>query len=170
MFLVNTHGLLQIKNGITITNTFQKILETNCKLSKIWGDNGSEFYNRSINSWLEKNAIEMYSTHNEGKSVVAERSIRTLKNKIYKYMSSISQNAYIDKLDDIVNKNNNTYQSYIYIYIYDGKPSNYIDFIIEDTKEVHLRTSKYKNAFAKDDVPNWIFLWKRIAKNNLKRV
>ena len=59
----------------------------------------------------------MYSTHNEGKSVVAERSIRTLKNKIYKYMSSISQNAYIDKLDDIVNKNNNTYQSYIYIYI-----------------------------------------------------
>ena len=96
----------------------------------------------------------MYSTHNEGKSVVAERSIRTLKNKIYKYMSSISQNAYIDKLDDIVNKNNNTYQSYIYIYIYDGKPSNYIDFIIEDNKEVHLRTSKYKNAFAKDDVPN----------------
>ena len=50
----------------------------------------------------------MYSTHNEGKSVVAERFIRTLKNKIYKYMTSISKNDYIDKLDDIVNKYNNT--------------------------------------------------------------
>ena len=53
----------------------------------------------------------MYSTHNEGESVVAEIFIRTLKNKIYKYMTSISQNVYIDKLDDIVNKYNNTYHS-----------------------------------------------------------
>ena len=51
----------------------------------------------------KKNDIEMYSTFNEGKSVVAERFIRTLKNKIYKYMTSISKNGYIDKLDDIVN-------------------------------------------------------------------
>ena len=53
----------------------------------------------------------MYSTHNEGKSVVAERFIRTLKNRIYKYMTSISKNVYIDKLDDIVNEYNNTYQN-----------------------------------------------------------
>ena len=65
-------------------------------------DKGSEFYNRSIKSWLEKNDVEMYSTHNEGKSVIAERFIRTLKNKIYKYMTSVSKNVYIDKLDDIV--------------------------------------------------------------------
>ena len=51
----------------------------------------------------------MYSIHNEGKSVVAERFIRTIKNKIYKYMTSISKNVYIDKLDDIVNEYNNTY-------------------------------------------------------------
>ena len=50
----------------------------------------------------------MYSTHNEGKSVVAERFIRTIKNKIYKHMTSISKNVYIDKLDDIVNEYNNT--------------------------------------------------------------
>ena len=56
-----------------------------------------------MKSWLEKNDIEMYSTHNEGKSFVAERFIKTLKNKIYKYMTSISKNVYIDKLDDIVN-------------------------------------------------------------------
>ena len=60
-----------------------------------------------MQSWLEKNDIETYSTHNEGKSVVAERFIRTIKNKIYKYMTSISKNVYIDKLDDRVHKCNN---------------------------------------------------------------
>ena len=69
---------------------------------------GSEFYNRSMKSFLENNNVEMYSTHNKEKSVVAERLIRTLKNKIYKYMTSISKNVYIDKLDDIVNEHNNT--------------------------------------------------------------
>ena len=66
-----------------------------------------------MKSWLEKNVIEMYSTLNEGKSVVAERFIRTLKNEIYKYMTSISKNMHINKLDDIVNKYNNTCHSTI---------------------------------------------------------
>ena len=66
---------------------------------------GSGFYNRLMKSWLEKNNTEMYSTHNEGKSVVT----RTLKNKIYKYMTLISKSLYIDKLDDLVNEYNNTY-------------------------------------------------------------
>ena len=60
-------------------------------------------------SWLQDKNLEMYSIYNKGKSVVAERFIRTLKNKIYKCMTSISKNMYIDKLDDIVNKYNNTY-------------------------------------------------------------
>ena len=98
------------KKFITIANVFQKILKvSNRKPHKIWIDKGSEFYNRSVKSWLEKNAIEMYSTHNEGKIVIARRFIRTLKNEIYKYMASISKNAYIDKLHDIVNKYNNAY-------------------------------------------------------------
>ena len=89
--------------GITITNAFQKILkESNRKQNKIWIDTGSESYNRSMKSWLEKNCIEIYSAHNEGKSVIAERLIRTLKTKIYKYINSVSKNVYIDKLDDIV--------------------------------------------------------------------
>ena len=54
-----------------------------------------------MKSWLEKNDIEMYSTHNEGKSIVAERFIRTLKSRVYKYMTSVSKNVYIDNLDDI---------------------------------------------------------------------
>ena len=72
------------KKGIAITTAFQKILdESNCKPNKIWVDNGSEFYNRSIKLWLQDNYIEIYSANNEFKSVVAVRFIGTSKNKIY---------------------------------------------------------------------------------------
>ena len=74
---------------------------------------GSEFYNNSFKKWLKDNDFEMYSIHNEAKSVVAERFIKTLKNKIYKYMTSISKNVYIDKLEDIVDEYNNTYHKTI---------------------------------------------------------
>ena len=84
---------------------FKKILdEANGKPNKIWVDKGSESYNRSMKSWLEKNDIEMHLIHDKGKSVIVERFIRTLKNKIYKYMTSVSKNVYIDNLDDIINK------------------------------------------------------------------
>ena len=73
---------LKDKREITITNAFQKNLnESKRKPSKIWVDKGSEFYNKSMKSWLEKSAIEMYSAHNEGKSVIAEIFIRNLKIK-----------------------------------------------------------------------------------------
>ena len=105
----------------------------------------------------------MYSTHNEGKYLAAERFIRTIKNKIYKYMTSISKNVYIDKLYDIVNKYNNTYHSTIKMKPVDVKPSTYIGsskeinnkdpkFKIGDT----VRISKYKNAFVKGYTPNWL--------------
>ena len=73
------------------------------------GRQGSEFYNNSFKKRLQDNDIVMYSAHNEGKSVADERFITYLKNKIYEYMTSISKNVYIDKLDDIVNEYNNTY-------------------------------------------------------------
>ena len=66
-----------------------------------------------MKSFLQNNNIDMYSTNNEVKSVVAERVIRTLNNKIYKYMTSISKNIYIDKLDNIVNIYNSTYHGLI---------------------------------------------------------
>ena len=88
----------------------------------------SEFYNRLMKSWLEKNAIEMYSVHKEKKSVVTERFLRILKNKIYKYTTSISKNVCIDKLDDIVHKQNNTYHKTIKIKPADVKPSIYFGF------------------------------------------
>ena len=105
---------LKDKKGVCIVNAFQKILkESNRKPNKIWVDKGSECYNSSFKKLLKDNNIEIYSTYNEGKSVVAERSIRTLKTKIYKYMTSTSKNVYIDKLDDIVNEYNNTYYTTI---------------------------------------------------------
>ena len=102
------------KKDISIVNAFQKILkECNRKPNKIWVDKGREFYNNYFKKWLRDNNIEMYSTHNEGKSVIAERFIRTLKDKTYKYMTSISKIVYIDKLDDIVKEYNNTYHKSI---------------------------------------------------------
>ena len=96
---------LKDKKGISIVNVFQKIFKkSKRKPNKIWVDKGSEFYNNSFKKWLKDNDIDMYSIHNEGKSVVAERFIRTLKNNIYKYMTVISKKLYINKLDDIVNE------------------------------------------------------------------
>ena len=105
---------LKDKKGISIVKAFQSILkQANRKPNKIWVDKGSEFYNAYFKKWLQDNDIVMYSTHNEGKSVVVERFIRTLKSKIYKYMTSISKNVYIDTLDDIVDEYNNTYHTTI---------------------------------------------------------
>ena len=84
---------------------FQSILNSSKRKSKkIWIDQGSEFYNSSFKKWLKENHIEMYSTHNEAKSVIAKRLIRTLKDKIYKHMTAVSKNVYFDVLNDIVDK------------------------------------------------------------------
>ena len=101
---------LKDKKGAGIVDAFQRILDKSKerKPNKIWVDKGSQFYNSSFKKWLKNNDIEMYSIYNEGKSVVAERFIRTLKTKIYKYMTSVSKNVYIDKLDDIVDEYKNT--------------------------------------------------------------
>ena len=99
---------LKDKRRITIVNAFQKIISKGRKPNKIWADQGGEFYNNLFKMFLKINNIEMYSTYNEQKSVVAERFIRTLKKKIFKHMLSISKNIYFDVLDDIVNKYNDT--------------------------------------------------------------
>ena len=105
---------LKDKRGTTIVNAFQSILNNSKrKPNKIWVDQGSEFHKIDFKKWLKDNNIEMYSTYNEGKSVVAERSIKTLKNKIHKHMTAISENVYFDVLDDIVDKYNNTYHKTI---------------------------------------------------------
>ena len=106
--------------------------------------------------------VMAYSLHNEGKPVVAERFIRTLKTKIYKYMTSVSKNVYIDKLDDIVGEYNNTYHKTIKMKPVNVKDNTYIDFkneINDKDPEFkvgdHVRIFKYKNIFAKGYTPNW---------------
>ena len=126
---------------MSIVNAFQKILdESKRKPNKIWVDKGGKFCNNSFKKWLQDNDIAMYSTHNEGKSVVAERFIRTLKNKIYKYTTSMfTKNVYIDKLD-IVNEYNNTYHRTIKMKPIDVKDNTYINI----DKEVNDKGLKLK--------------------------
>ena len=104
----------------------------------------------------------MYSIHNEAKSVVVERFIRTLRTKIYKCITLEQKNVYIDKLDDIVGEYNNIYHRTIKMKPVDAEDNTYIDF----KKEVndkglkfrvgnHVRISKYKNVFAKGYVPSF---------------
>ena len=115
--------------GITIINAFQRLLDKlSRKPKKVWEDKGSKFYNRSIKSWQQDNDVEMYSVYNEGKSVVAERFIRTSKNKIYKHMSSVPNNVYTVKLDDIYDKYKSIYHSVIKMKPFDAKSCTYIDF------------------------------------------
>ena len=154
---------LKDKKGVSIVDAFQKVLDDSIrKPNKIWVHKGSEFFNNSFKKWLKDNDIEMYSIHNEGKSVVAERCIRTFKTKIYKYMTSVSKNVYIDKLDDIVNEYNNTYHRTIKMKPVDIRENTYIDFKKEVNDKdpelkvgYHVRISKYKSIFATGYTPKW---------------
>ena len=152
---------LKDKNGVSIVNAFQKILGSSnrseakskgCKPNKIWVDQGSQFYNNSFKYFLKINNIEIYSTYNEGKSIVVE---------IFKYMTAISKNVYFDVLDDIVNKYNSTVHRTIKIKTIDVTDDFYAehnedfdkkDFNKKDPKFKvgdYVRISKYKNIFAK---------------------
>ena len=164
---------LKDKKNVSIVTAFQSILkQSNIKPNKIWVDKGSEFYNASFKKWLQDNDIVMDSTINEGKSVVAERFIRRLKSKIYKHMTSISKNVYINKLNDIVDEYNNTYHTTIKMKPIDVKDNTYIN----TDKEINnknpkfkvgdrVRISKYKNIFAKGYTLNWseeVFVIKKV--------
>ena len=121
----------------------------------------------------------MYSVHNEGKSVVAKRFIRTLKTKIYKYMTSVSKKVYIDKLDDIVNEYSNTYHRIINMKLVDVRDNTSIEsmeLLRSNDKDPkfkvgdHVRISKYKHIFAKGYTRNWseeVFVIWKYAINDL---
>ena len=149
---------LKDKKGISIVNAFNKIIkQSNRKPNKIWVDQGGEFYNNVFEKCLLHNDIIMYST-----SVVAERFIRTLKNKLYKHMASTGKNVYYDALDDVVNKYNNTKHSTIKMKPIDVRNNNkrvYVDEHNEKDSRFkvgdRVRISRYKNIFAKGYAPNW---------------
>ena len=154
---------LENKKGISVTNGFNKIIkQSNRKPNKIWVDQGREFYNNVFKKWLSDNII-MYSTYNEGKSVVAERFIRTLKSKLYKHMTAIGKNIYYDVLYDAVNKYNNTKHSTIKMKPIDVRDNNNKRVYIDEHNEKRsrfkvgdrVRISKFKNIFVKGYTPNW---------------
>ena len=152
---------LKDKKGISIVNAFNKIIkQSKSKPNKIWVDQGGEFYNNVFEKWLSDNDINMYSTYNEGKSVVAERFIRTLKNKLYKHMTATGKNEYYDVLDDVVNKYNNTKHSTIKVKPIDVKNNKRVYINVHNEKDSkfkvgdRVRTSRYKNIFAKGYAPN----------------
>ena len=153
---------LEDKKGITIVNAYQSVLDNSeRKPNKIWVDQGKKFYSKSFKTRLEDNDIEMYSTYNEGKSVVAERFIRRLKNKIYKHMAALSKKVYFKVIDDIVDKYNNTYHNSIKMKLMDVKSNSYAEYNIDSNAkdpefriDHHVRISKDKNIFAKGYAPN----------------
>ena len=151
---------LKGKTCITITNAFQEMLDNTKrhkanmpvhKPNKTRVDKGSEFYNSSMKSWFPDNKMKNYSTSNERKSVLAERFIRTLKNELYKHMTAVSKNVYINKLDNIVNRYDNTYYTTLTMNPIDVKPNSYIDFHVEQNDKKpkfkfgdHVRISNIK--------------------------
>ena len=162
---------LKDKKGISIVNAFNKIIkQCNRKPNKIWVDQGGGFYNHVFKKWLSGYDIIMYSTFMEGKSVVAERFIRTLKDKLYKHTTTTGKNVYYDALDDVVNEYNNTVHNTIKMKPIDvgantTKSSSlkrkrvYIDEHNEKDSRFkvgdRVRISKFKNIFPKGYTPNW---------------
>ena len=151
------------KKGTSLVDAFKKIISKKRKPNKIWVDQGSEFYNKPFKYFLKINNIEMYSTYNEGKSVVAERFIRTLINKTFKYMTAISKNLNFDVLDDIVDKYNNTVHRTIKMKPIEVTNDYYAEYNEDQSNKKdpkfkvdhHVRISKYKIIFAKGYTPNW---------------
>ena len=112
--------------------------------------------------WFKEINIEMYSIYNEGRAVVAEKFIRTLKSKVYKNMTVISKNVYFDVLSDIVHEYNNTYHKTIKMEPIDVKSDSFAEYNEESNEKDrkfkvgdHVRISKYKDIFGKEYAPNW---------------
>ena len=149
----------KIKKGKTVLYAFIKIVnESNCKPNKLWVDQGREIYNKLMQEWLEHNDILMYSTHNEGKSVIAERFIKTLKPKIFKKMTANHNKSYLPYLNKLVDQYNN--------HSVNKKPINADYSALTEKIETNskppkfkvndrVRITKCKNIFSKGYTKNW---------------
>ena len=111
----------------------KRLDKLNRNSNKTWVHKGNEFYNKSKKLLLQDNNIEIFSTYNEGKSVVAERFIKTLKNRIYKYTISVSKNKYVDKFNDILDE----YTAVIKIQPIEVTSSTHFDFEVQYNDKDH---------------------------------
>ena len=127
---------LKNKREDSIVEGFKGVFKkSDRKPNKIWIDHGKEFYNNKVKNFLKNNDIKMYSTFIEGKSVVAERFIKTLKNKIYKHMTTIGKNVYFNVLDDIVKNYNNSIHNSNKMKPKDVTDNNLIEYIEDFNKK-----------------------------------
>ena len=154
----------------------ETINESKRKPIELWVDQRREFYNSPLQKWLDSNDILMHSTHNEGKSIVAERFIRTLKGKIYKKMIANDSKSYIGYLNKLVFKYNHTYHLFIGKKPIDADYSALTEQIEPNHKALKFkvgdraRISKYKNIFSKVYTEHWsreIFAVDSVLKINL---
>ena len=160
---------LRNKTGREVRAAFSKIFKER-KPEKIWVDRGREFYNKDVDSLMDDEDIEMYSTHNEGKSVVAERFIRTLKEKLYWEMTARGTKKFSQFLPEIVKKYNDTIHSRTR-----QKPSEVVEGSVDYSPDKNptepkfspgdiVRITKYKNIFRKGFTPNWTSEQFRVKK------
>ena len=160
---------LKSKSGIGVAEAFTKIFKTN-KPKMLWTDKGKEFYNTYVAKVLNKNDIKLYSTENEEKASVVERWNRTIKTKMWKYFSANNTKKYIDILDKLIEKYNNTkHRSIGCTPLEARKPSSYQHVfkrlyakVVEagvSQPSFHVgekvRISKKKKTFEKGFTPNW---------------
>ena len=144
---------LKDKRRISVVNAFQKIISKGQKPKKVQVDSGGEFYNKLFKRFLKINSTEIFSTCNEGKSVVAERFIRTLKIKIFKHVTTVSKNVYFDVLDDIINKYNNKVHKTMKMKLIYVTSDSYADYNQDSNKKIlnlklvimaeHKKTKKF---------------------------
>ena len=167
---------LEDKKGKTVPNVFIAIVnESNCKPNKLRVYQGRELYNKSMREWFNNNDILMLSTHNEGKSVIAERFIKTLKSKIFKRMTANGRKSYLSYLNKLVDEYNNTYHHFT-----KKKPINADYSALAENIETNpkatefkvndrMRITEYKNILVKVTLKNGqekyllsILFWKLI--------
>ena len=153
---------LKDKNGKTVLNTFIEIVnESNRKPTKLWIDRGREFYIKLMQEQLDNNDILMYSTHNEGKSVIAERFIKILKSEIYKSMTASDSKSYLLYLNKLVDQYNNTYHHSIKKKPINAGYSASTENIESNPKAPkfkvndRVRIMKYKSIFSKGYTESW---------------
>ena len=155
--------LLRDKRGVIIVEGFKKIVnDSGRRPYKIWVDQGGEFYNNVFKNWLKNEGIDMYLTYNEGKSVVAERFVRTLKNKLYKHMTSVGKDVYYDVLDNTVKKDNDSVNKSIGMKPKDVGSDDEAAYVEQSNEKGarfsvgdRVKISKFIRVFAKGYTPNW---------------
>ena len=167
---------LKDKKGKTVPNAFIEIVnESNRKPNKLWVGKGREFYNKLMQDWLDNSDVLMYSTHNEGNSVIAEKFIETLKYKIYKKMTANDSKSDLPYLNKLVDQYNTTYHHSIGKKPINADYSTFTEKMKTFSKapkfKVHerVRISKYKNIFSKGYTENWsreIFIIDSVLKTN----